>query len=179
MPQDLKPHKVTKPIQLLAAWLVGLVLVDGAFLGAANVLSSHPWLTAVLVIAAVCNVPLFLLCIFLLQTRFRPQMQEDTFYSRYLRIQQETGKRISTDAITELRQTTAASHGRLSEGLGRLETSIGELRSKLALEGSRDVTALEGALVQSEKALDVVRRDVRWSAYRVAINDLLPNFREM
>lgn len=32
---ELKPQKVTKPISLLAALLAGLVLVNGAFLGAA------------------------------------------------------------------------------------------------------------------------------------------------
>jgi hypothetical protein len=28
----IDPERVTKPIQLLAAWLVGLIVVDGSFL---------------------------------------------------------------------------------------------------------------------------------------------------
>jgi len=181
MPQDLKPHKVTKPIQLLAAWLLGLVLIDGAFLTAAKTISIPSWLPAVLVVAAVCNVPLFLVCIFLLQTRFRPQMQEDIFYSRYLRIQQETGKvRFSGNEIAELREATAASHDRLSEGLTRLDGSIVELRSKLSgLQSGRDREAVEGALVHSEQALDEVRHDIQWAGHRVEVNDLLFEYKEI
>lgn len=82
--QNIEPAKITKPIQLLAAWLVGLVLLDGSFLTAANSISSPTWASGLLVIAAVMNVPLFLAAIFLLQTKFRPEMQEDEFYSRYL-----------------------------------------------------------------------------------------------
>lgn len=181
MPQELKPHKVTKPIQLLAAWLLGLVLIDGTFLGAAKALSTPAWLPVILVIAAICNVPLFLVCIFLLQTRFRPQMQEDVFYSRYLRIQQETGKvRFSGNEIAELREATAASHDRLSEGLTKLDGSIVELRSKLSgLQSGRDREVVEGALVHSEQVLNEVRRGVQWAGHRVQVNDLLQEYGEI
>lgn len=37
-----------------------------------------------LTIAAVINVPIFIVSLFLLQTKFRPEMQEDTYYSQYL-----------------------------------------------------------------------------------------------
>ncbi len=37
-----------------------------------------------LVIASIINVPLFLMAIFLLQTKFRPELQEDSYYSKYL-----------------------------------------------------------------------------------------------
>ncbi|EHD0099286.1 hypothetical protein JZN58_004281 [Vibrio vulnificus] len=82
--QKIEPSKVTKPIQLVAAWLVGLVLVNGAFLGAAVGISEPVWLRGTLVIASVVNVPVFLLAIFMLQTKFRPQLQEDEYYSKYL-----------------------------------------------------------------------------------------------
>ena len=75
-------QKVTKPIQLLAAWLVGLMAIDGMFLGAASRITG--WEQSVLVIAAVFNVPLFLGAIFLLQTKFRPELQEDSYYATYL-----------------------------------------------------------------------------------------------
>jgi hypothetical protein len=82
--QKIEPSKVTKPIQLLAAWLVGLTLINGSFLGAAIALGATPWLQSVLVIAAVVNVPVFIVAIFLLQTKYRPEMQEDSFYATYL-----------------------------------------------------------------------------------------------
>ena len=40
--QKIVPEKITRPIQLLAAWLAGLVLIDGAFLTTAAVLSTPP-----------------------------------------------------------------------------------------------------------------------------------------
>lgn len=82
--QKIHPDKITKPIQLLAAWLVGLILVNGSFLTAASQLTAPCWLPPLLVIASMLNVPLFLASLFLLQTKFRPEMQEDTFYSKYL-----------------------------------------------------------------------------------------------
>lgn len=82
--QRIEPHRITKPIQLLGAWLVGLVIVNGSFLGTAIAIDTPVWLRSTLVIAAVVNVPVFLVCIFLLQTRFRPEMQEDSYYHEYL-----------------------------------------------------------------------------------------------
>lgn len=81
---EIVAHKITKPIQLLAAWLAGLAVVNGSFLTAAGLLHSPAWLSGLLVIAAVINVPLFIFSLFLLQTKFRPEMQEDTYYSKYL-----------------------------------------------------------------------------------------------
>ena len=81
---EISPQKITKPIQLLAAWLAGLSIIDGAFLTAAASISSPSWIPGFLCIAAVINVPLFLISLFILQTRFRPEMQEDTYYSKYL-----------------------------------------------------------------------------------------------
>lgn len=79
-----QPSTVTKPIQLLAAWLIGLVAVDSAFLASSALISKPEWAAGALVIAAILNVPLFIVALFLLQTKFRPEMQEDTYYSKYL-----------------------------------------------------------------------------------------------
>lgn len=81
---QITPHRITKPIQLLAAWLVGLSIINASFLTAAATIQQPDWASALLVIASVVNVPLFLVCLFLLQTKFRPQMQEDSYYSQYL-----------------------------------------------------------------------------------------------
>lgn len=82
--QRIEPSKIRTPIQLLAAWLAGLVFVNGSFLGAAASLHVPYWASGALVIASIANVPIFLAAIFLLQTRFRPEMQEDEYYSQYL-----------------------------------------------------------------------------------------------
>ena len=70
--QQIKPEKITRPIQLLAAWLLGLVFIDASFLASARYLTSPSWIPAVLVVASVLNVPLFMIAIFVLQTRYRP-----------------------------------------------------------------------------------------------------------
>ncbi|MBN8421033.1 MAG: hypothetical protein J0L73_19100 [Verrucomicrobia bacterium] len=82
--EQITPHKITKPIQLLGAWLAGLAIINGSFLAGAATITSVDWIPALLSIAAVLNVPLFLVSLFLLQTKFRPEMQEDTFYAKYL-----------------------------------------------------------------------------------------------
>lgn len=91
--QPLEAHKVTTPIQLLALWLVGLVAVSGSFLAAAANLTSPLWAKGALVLAAIVNVPLFLSFLFALQTRFRPQMQEDAYYAKYLEANMATSER--------------------------------------------------------------------------------------
>jgi hypothetical protein len=52
------------------AWLLGLVMVDGSFLWAAERIQQPSWGSAVLLIAAVINVPLFLGALLLLRAKF-------------------------------------------------------------------------------------------------------------
>ncbi|MBU1355068.1 MAG: hypothetical protein KJ620_00690 [Candidatus Edwardsbacteria bacterium] len=95
------PEKVTKPIQLLAAWLSGLIIVDGIYLFAAIQINSPSWASGLLVIASIINVPLFLLSIFMLQTKFRPEMQEDSYYSKYLEQKYTLGERSASKTDIE------------------------------------------------------------------------------
>ena len=149
--QRIEPTKVTKPIQLLAAWLAGLVLVDGAFLGAASHISNPPWAAGALVVAAIVNVPLFLVCLFLLQTRFRPEMQEDSFYASYLE------KRYSSQtARMELVEVAVPAGATAKAGVGEHPKKLPEGRVKLR--------KLEESWFQDTT---------------IEINDLLPNYREI
>ena len=79
---QIQPHRITKPIQMLAVWMAGLVLLVGSFLAGARVLTKPDWVPPFLVIAAVSLVPLFLVLLFLMQTKFRPELQEDVYYSK-------------------------------------------------------------------------------------------------
>jgi hypothetical protein len=92
------PEKITQPIQLLAAWLVGLLIIDTAFLVGASRIQMPAWAPAALVIASILNVPLFLCFIFFLQTRYRPEMQEDEYYSQYL---ERTTRFESVESVTD------------------------------------------------------------------------------
>ena len=82
--QRIDPERITKPIQLLGAWLVGLLLVDASFLVAATKMDADSWQSGALTIAAIFNVPIFIGALFLLQTKFRPELQEDSYYATYL-----------------------------------------------------------------------------------------------
>jgi len=112
--------KVTKPIQLLAAWLAGLVAINGSFLTAAGLITSPSWGAGLLIISAVINVPLFLACLFLLQTKFRPEMQEDSFYSRHLErrysLQSQQFVTVAANEKAEIKKEIKSSaSGRVSE----------------------------------------------------------------
>ena len=80
----IQPSTITKPIQLLAAWFVGLLTIDGSFLIAATQMGADRGPAIALVAAAIINVPMFLAALFLLQTKFRPELQEDSYYSTYI-----------------------------------------------------------------------------------------------
>lgn len=101
--QAIDASQVTKPIQLLAAWLIGLIALNGSFLGAAATIREPTWITELLAIAAVVNVPLFLACLFLLQTKFRPEIQEDAYYFRHLerKYSAQSKKETVIDTVTQ------------------------------------------------------------------------------
>ncbi|HHF3199746.1 TPA: hypothetical protein ACPJ2B_004468 [Vibrio diabolicus] len=149
--QKIEPSKVTKPIQLVAAWLVGLVLVNGAFLGAAVGIEEPTWLRGTLIIASVINVPVFLVAIFLLQTKFRPQLQEDEYYSRFL------------DKSTSEYVVVSKDESILS--------AITEIKSEL-------VTLADTTTTECSESTELPKAKVgAWSShYKVALCDYLPDF---
>ncbi len=112
MSQEIKPERITKPIQLLGAWLAGLLAIDSCFLIAAANTTPGSWESKALTIAAIANVPVFLLAVFLLQTRFRPELQEDIYYSTY--INQKTNTTVQIDKATAI-------YARMDKVLERLE----------------------------------------------------------
>ncbi|WP_318510359.1 hypothetical protein [Photobacterium leiognathi] len=160
---NIAPEKVTKPIQLLAAWLAGLIIVDGSFLLTASKNGLEHWSSSALIIAAILNVPIFLASIFLLQTRFRPEMQEDEYYSKYLatRYSKETGK------VEEV----------LVNGVvDELKASIEDLR----IQNVRNTRPIHSA----PKTYSVAKSNMRISGFsdvnsRVQLNDLLPRFSDI
>lgn len=114
----INPEKVTKPIQLLAAWLVGLIVVNASFLLAAQQIAKPDWASAVLVIAAVVNVPVFIGALFLLQTKFRPQIQEDSYYAQYLENERQFNQSSRADAAKVVEQEIAQTAEKIIKSLG-------------------------------------------------------------
>lgn len=116
--QRINPEKVTKPIQLLAAWLVGLIVVNASFLLAAQQISRPDWASSLLVIAAVLNVPVFIVALFLLQTKFRPQMQEDSYYAQYLQHERYLSGKAIDQTPTMAEREVAQTAEKIIESLG-------------------------------------------------------------
>lgn len=151
--QKIEPYRITKPIQLLAAWLVGLILTDSIFLTATMSLDSQSWERGALVIASILNVPLFLGALFLLQTKFRPELQEDTYYHEYI------SKKSA--AILKIDKNTAQDN-RLSE----IERKIYQ------------ITELTLSQCPPEN-FDTKKRDLDWTNWQVSINCLHPNYKKI
>lgn len=97
---QIEPHKITRPIQLLAVWIAGLVLLVGTFLTAAGNIETPPWLSPLFGITAVILVPLFIILIFVMQTKFREQLQDDPYYADWLRRQEKKFQDFKPENIT-------------------------------------------------------------------------------
>jgi hypothetical protein len=127
MDPQIQPHRITKPIQLLAVWMAGLIVLVGSFLTGARVLTEPDWLPPFLAIAAVSLVPAFLGLLFLLQTKFRPQLQEDAYYSVWLASQKKVFEHFTPEnlpggkADTSLEGPTGVSRNPSSSGADNLE----------------------------------------------------------
>ncbi len=187
---EIKPHMVTKPIQLLAAWLVGLCVVEASFLTAAA--SMDGGLRTALGVAAIVYVPLFILAIFVLQTRYRPEMLEDPFYADILRRQNpQTGNLF----VAELESEVSTLRGQVTEFQSKTIGLLSEFRSQLA-----DVTRTAGQLAKreiqpeeqvrvfaelqtrvegSKREIEDARQLLRWSGIRVPINRDLPSYEQI
>lgn len=149
--EKIVPNKVTKPIQLLAAWLVGLVAVNGSFLGTAIALGASEWERSALIIAAILNVPFFLFSIFILQTKFRPELQEDSFYHQYLNKKNDTVVHVSRIDLLDSRIVA------LEEK--KILTNVNE---------NKDFESEELEVIQEIRASTIL-------PWRMAVNDYLPN----
>lgn len=151
--QKIQPHRITKPIQLLAAWLVGLILTDSIFLTATLSLESQSWERGALVVAAILNVPLFLGALFLLQTKFRPELQEDTYYHEY--ISKKSASVLKIDKST-------AQENRLSE----IERKISQITELRLWDGVPESSITEN-------------QELNWSNWQVSVNCLHPNYEKI
>ncbi len=125
----IEPHRITKPIQILAVWFIALLLLVGSFLFAAREMTKPSWLSPFLVFCAAGTVPLFLVCIFLLQTRFRNELSEDKSYVLMKLASMERTKR---DANS------------MKEAIEEFETNLDRLRQEVGREGGGEAKGKVG-----------------------------------
>lgn len=178
--QRINPNHVTKPIQLLAAWLVGLILINGSFLGAARVLSSPEWASGLLVIAAVCNVPIFLGLIFFLQTKFRAELQEDTYYSKHLeKITGTVKDRVKSNdfLLDEIKKF----HNLNNDKIEAIENNLENIYNRLSNQDVNeiDVRSVLEKISETKASLSSYELQKNKSSTQIALNDLIPNHKEI
>lgn len=142
---------ITKPIQLWAAWLIGLTTVVGIFLGAATQFPSS-WERSALVVAAILYVPGFLLTMVILQTRFRAELQEDSYYSQMV-----------TNRKTDM-----------SVAVSRLDT----FESKIEMQ-MREFLAQAQATAKQIEDHTVKVSAAEWDNWKVALNTHHPAYKSM
>ena len=189
---QVKPEKVTKPIQILGAWLAGLILVNGSFLGVAASISKPDWIVGALVIASIVNVPLFLGYILLLQAKFRPEIKENPYYAKYLesntgKIFYEKKESMSSTEVRELvdsfnKQNISMISG-LEDGLKIVTEHLKSIsREKRGHPQYQDrIVALEKTIKNSSKLLENARRSMRRRSdvAGIYVNDLLFNYQRI
>lgn len=175
----IRPEKITKPIQLLAAWLIGLILLVGSLITAAATIKSPYWLPAFFAISSVCIIPIFLILIFLLQTKYRPEMQEDSFYSKYLDKNTMTFEYIdkkdtSIDETNNLRQEIIS----ISE---RTKKELEEVKNLINSDGikTNEEKAIETIIEKSDNRLDELKKIVKFANIVLRINVSLPKYSEI
>lgn len=153
----IEPHKVTKPIQLLAAWLVGLVLINGSFLFTAIKIDSGVWERSALIVASIVNVPIFLYALFLLQTKFRAELQEDAFYADYLSKKTAAPIRIDKNTSQDIK-------------IEELERKVLQLSSISVQDTNRQ---------DEERNSTITPQALDWSKWSVALNECHPKFTDI
>ena len=179
----IAPEKVTKPIQLLAAWLVGLIVVNGSFLLAAQHIANPSWAAGFLVVAAIANVPIFIVALFLLQTKFRPQMQEDSYYAQYLHSEREySARRIDgkateamvAKAIEETAERIARSLGAAGTGKEKpIENILRESQLDVLVERVGNFRTLAELYLSKETWSAVVQRFEDTRAFKMEMDSLI------
>jgi hypothetical protein len=186
--QKIDVQKVTKPMQLLAAWIVGLILTNSSFLGAASIIEQPTWISGALVVASIINVPLFIIAIFVLQTRFRPEMQEDPFYSQYLASKTGGASGLTTESIESLRRDLSLRNNEVVGLIEQLQDDLSTLTEDIreaAQEGFESATVIdkikkiEQNLHQTGSQIAEVKGKSEWTQYSIRVNKLLPNQKEI
>ncbi len=160
--QKINPERITKPIQLLGAWLVGLLSIDAAFLLAATSIEPTSWQSGALTIAAIVNVPLFIGALFLLQTKFRPELQEDSYYSSYLNNR--------TNEVVKIPAKDAQIEHLLSK-LNRLELQVPPATQEV--EKEFDFSSLEFGVNEQLKNVDNI--EAKLSSFGVSYTSTFGN----
>ena len=82
---SIKPHKITKPIQLVALWFLTLLLLDWILLNFTTKVNIVEWMRICDFITSLIVIPVFIILAYRLQTKFRPYLGEDKYFYPWLK----------------------------------------------------------------------------------------------
>lgn len=180
---NIQPEKITKPIQLLAVWFAGLVLLVGLLLTGAKTITEPLWLVPVLAISSIVIIPIFLYFVFLLQTKYRPQMQEDTFYSEYL--DKTTNKpvnkaeiSVSSNTLVELQNQVNLLTEKYKAQLSSFEDLLEENKTTNVSSPER-IHQLRAIIQNTTEGITKVEETIKKSTFTLQLNRLLPDFQKI
>lgn len=175
----IQPDKITKPIQLLAVWFAGLVLLVGILLTGAKTITEPIWLVPVLVISAILIIPIFLYFVFILQTKYRPQMQEDTYYSKYL--DTSTNKTVFLTEDSKINSTVIELQNQviqLTESNKVYLKNIEDLIKNTSSKDAKKISEIEEYIKNSNENFVKVEESIKKAQFQIKLNRLLPRFLE-
>ena len=153
--QRINAEKIAAPFQLLAAIMVFIVLLDGSFLSAAAVLERPGWLAAALTVAAIVYPLIVLVGVFVLQTRYRGQLMDDSHWLERIREDAlELGEAVTATNIDFTRISPATPAPSLAgEQMSELESRERELEQTLRLVAVKNVELQDSAIVDASREL--------------------------
>jgi hypothetical protein len=174
----INAEKITKPIQLLAVWLIGLITLVGSLLTAAGTIHQPTWIPVFLAISAVAIIPVFLGLIFLLQTKYRPEMQEDSFYSKYLEKDSQTFEDINKEnnnnlEIDDLKREILSISESTKKELEKIRTVINQGDPK------SNESKISEIIEKSDDKLDKLKEILKFASIDLKINVRLKNYSEI
>lgn len=134
-------QRLTIPIHLITVWVVGLMfltLISLIFVSTAGKITQPQlhWVAAMLAVAGVSFVPLFLLAIFLMQTIVRPNLQEDKYFSQWLRDSQPRAQDTTANPLPPQSSATAEPlEGAMSKEAKRILRTLWRYQKQVCGEG--------------------------------------------
>src|SRR5690554_3276288 len=146
---NLQADKINSPIQLMAAWFVMLILLSGVLLTAADQIEEPDWAAGYLVLFTSFLVIGVLVCVILMLTKFRPNLQEGKEYAEWLKDQNKYSEGFVAEEIEgkvfarvqkkfEELKASAAGSDQLGE-IERIEDSVLYHVSLSDLDGAEDL----------------------------------------
>jgi hypothetical protein len=83
----IEPHKINKPFQLLAVWMIGLILMTGTLITGAGVVNTPTWVPPMLCVSTVMIIVVGIILPLVMFIKYRKEFLDDPYYIRVKQIE--------------------------------------------------------------------------------------------